>query len=171
MPTISGDQFRILLSESRTAFRLEYQRQPLPGEQAAVEHWLNGNRTVPWEWPEWRNWLDLAWRHVSRGNEIQRVRLVDDPPTDYQHWAIQCTPWHEQAGDRIRYLQRSVAKQLGIPATNWWLFDDTNVVQLNYDGGEAPSKILVTDAAEIRKHQRWRVLAVERATTVEAVSM
>jgi hypothetical protein len=169
MSTVSQDHFMVMFAESRTAFRLEHQREPLSGEQAAVEHWSAGNSMVPWEWPEWRSWLDLAWRHVSNGGEIRRVRLVDDPPTTYQQWAMQCTPWHEQAGDRIRYLPRRVGEELGIPAANWWMFDDTSVVQLNYGSGQVPSKILVTDAAEIRKYQRWRALAVERATVAEAI--
>src|SRR5207247_7241556 len=136
MTTISQDHFRVMFAESRTAFRLEHQRDPLPGEQAAVQHWLNGNPTVPWEWPAWRNWLDLAWRHTSDGGDICRVRLVDDPLTPYQQWAMQCTPWHEQAGDRIRYLSRHAAEQFGITAANWWLFDDARVVLMSYDGGE-----------------------------------
>src|SRR5690242_7150318 len=114
MSTVNQDRFMVMFAESRTAFRLEHQREPLSGEQAAVEHWQKGNATVPWEWPEWRGWLDLAWRHVSNGGEIRRVRLVDEPPTSYQLWAIQCTPWHDQAGDRIRYLTRRAAEQFGV---------------------------------------------------------
>ena len=95
------DQFRIMFAESRTAFRLEHQRNPLPGERPAMQHWRQGKPMLPWEWPEWRDWLDLAWRHTSTGGEIRRVRLVDDPPTYYQQWGMSITSWHEQAGDRI----------------------------------------------------------------------
>jgi uncharacterized protein DUF6879 len=170
MSTVSQDQFRVMFAESRAAFRLEYQRDPLPGEQEALQYWLSGNLMVPWEWPDWRNWLDLTWRHTSHGGEILRVRLIDEPPTPYQRFATHCTTWHEQAGDRIRYLRRPAAEQLGIVTSNWWMFDDTNVVLLNYDGGEVPSKILVTDPAEIRRYQSWRDLALSHATAAEAVT-
>jgi Family of unknown function (DUF6879) len=171
MLPLDQDHFMVMFAKSRTAFRLEHQREPLPGEEAAVQHWSRGNSTVPWEWPQWRSWLDLAWRHVSNGGEIRRVRLVDEPPTSYQRWAIQCTPWHDQAGDQIRYLSRGSAAQLGIIVANWWLFDDTRVVLLNYDGGDVPSKILVTDPAEIRRYQSWRDLALRHAMAAEAVTV
>ena len=164
MPTISQDQFKVLFAESRTAFRLEHQREPLPGEQQAFQHWLNGNPMVPWEWPPWRDWLDLAWRHVSAGGEIRRVRLVDDPPTPYQQWGIAITSWHEQAGDHIRYLPCHAAEGLGIPVTNWWLFDDAHVVAMSYDTGEVPGKILISDREVIAKYLTWRELAVAHAT-------
>jgi hypothetical protein len=144
-------------------------RDALPGEQAAVQHWLDGHSTVPWEWPEWRGWLDLAWRHVSNGGEIRRVRLLDDPLTPYQRWAMQCTPWHEQAGDRIRYLPRRTAEPLGIPVANWWMFDDARVVVLNYGASEVPGKTLVTDTTEIRRYQEWRDLALSHATAAETI--
>jgi len=169
MAAVSQDQFRVMLAQSQTAFRLEYQRDPLPGEQAAVQHWTRGNPMLPWEWPEWRNWLDLAWRHVSDGGEIRRVRLVDDPPTPYQQWGISIASWHDQAGEQIRYLTRHRAEQLGIPVNNWWLFDETHVVLLNYDGGEVPGKILITDPAMIARYQAWRDLALRHATAAQAV--
>jgi hypothetical protein len=169
MSSIDQDHFRVLLAQSRTAFRLEHQREPLPGEQAAVEHWQQGKPMVPWEWPPWRDWLDLAWRHTSAGSDISRVRLVDDPLTSYQQWAVHCTPWHERAGDHIRYLPRRTAEELGIPIQNWWLFDDVAVVLMSYGSAEVPLKTLVTHTAEIRKHQMWRDLALGHATMAEAV--
>jgi hypothetical protein len=169
MAAVSQDHFSVMLAESRTAFRLEYQREPLQGEQAALQHWQQGKRMVPWEWPEWRSWLDLAWRHASTGGNISRVRLVDDPPTTYQRWAIECTSWHERSGDHIRYLPRQAAEGLGIPAENWWLFDDGAVVVMTYGRTEVPIKTLVAEPADIRRYQRWRDLAVRHATTAEAV--
>ena len=164
MPQISQDQFSVMLAESRTAFRLEHQRDPLPGEQEALQHWLSGNLMVPWEWPPWRDWLDLAWRHTSAGGEIRRVRLVDEPPTRYQQWGISITSWHEQAGDHIRYLPCHAAERLGIPIANWWLFDDAHVVAMSYESGEVPGKILVSDPEVIAMHRTWRDLAVAHAT-------
>lgn len=164
MPQISQVEFSVMLAESRTAFRLEHQRDPLPGEQEAFQHWRNGNRMVPWEWPEWRSWLDLTWRHTSAGGEIRRVRLVDDPPTRYQQWGISITSWHEQAGDRISYLPCHAAERLGIPITNWWLFDDAHVVAMSYESGGVPGKILISDPKVIAKHRTWRDLAVAHAT-------
>jgi hypothetical protein len=165
MTSIDQDHFRVLLAESRTAFRLEHQREALHGEQAALAHWQQGKPMVPWEWPPWRDWLDLAWRHTSAGGRISRVRPVDDPPTSYQQWAIHCTPWHERSGDRIRYLSRQAAEGLGIHVENWWLFDDTSLVLLTYGRSEVPTKNLVTEAKVIVKYQRWRDLALEHATT------
>jgi hypothetical protein len=164
MPTVDQDQFRVMLAESRTAFRLEHQRDPLPGEQPAFQHWLGGSATVPWEWPLWRDWLDLAWRHVSAGGEILRVRLVDNPPSPYQQWGISITSWHEQAGDHIRYLPCHVAEHLGIPITNWWLFDEARVVAMSYESGDVPGKILINEPEVIATYRTWRDLAVAHAT-------
>jgi hypothetical protein len=170
MSAVSQDEFAVMLAQSRTAFRLEYQREPLLGEQAAVEHWQQGNRMVPWEWPEWRSWLDLAWRHTSAGAIISRVRLVDEPPTSYQRWALECTPWHERSGDRIRYLSRHEAGRLGIPVENWWLFDNATVVELTYGSSEVPIKTLVTKPAKIREYRGWSELALTHAATAETIA-
>lgn len=164
------DQFSIMLAESRSAFRLEHQRDPLPGEQAAVDHWLSGGTMQPWDWEEWRSWLDLAWRHSSSGGEISRVRLVDDPPTVYQRWAMSITPWHEDSGDHIRYMPRAMAEQLSVPVANWWLFDDSAVILMEYDGGEVPRKTFVTDPEVIVSYARWRDLALAHASPAEVIT-
>jgi hypothetical protein len=98
------------------------------------------------------------------------VRLVDEPPTSYQQWALECTPWHERSGDRIRYLSRHEAGRLGIPVENWWLFDNTTVVALTYGSGEVPIKTLIAKSAEIRKYRAWCELALAHAATAETVA-
>ena len=120
----------------------------------------------------WQTWLDEMKELTSQGKKISRVRIVDDPPTGYQRWAMWTTRWHLEAGEDIRYLLRATARTLGIPAGDWWLFDDTSLVLMTFTSdGQPDGRTLVTDPAVVRKHHTWRALATRHAITAETIAV
>jgi hypothetical protein len=159
---IGEDQFLGMFRTCRAAFRLEHQRDPLPEEQNAFTCYQVGNPLLPSQWQPWGDWLKFT-RHL--GGKIIRVRLVDEPPTPYQQWAMWATPYHRDAGDDIRYMRRRLAENLGIVATNWWLFDAEHLVTM-----DGTSKMLVTDAEVLIIHRAWRDLALSQAATGQVVA-
>ena len=69
----------------RTASRLELQR--VYAEPAGtVERFLAGDPQPPDEVPEFRAWAAQIRALTDQGKRIERVRVHDDPPTDYQRW-------------------------------------------------------------------------------------
>ena len=168
---ISEDEFDHLLATfKRSAFRLETRdAYALDYERAEFDWFLSGQPRPPSEIDWWRTWLDQIARFTREGKQVSRVRVLAEPPSDYQRWMMWAAPWHAQAGEQIRYLPRSRAGQIPLPlGRDWWLLDDERVIQMWFtDEGEIDEKILTDDPAIITRYIKWRDLAVRNATTAE----
>lgn len=132
---IDADQFNErLTSYARSAWRFETQpTYTMPNEQPTLARFLAGDAM-----PEGHNheWHELVATLVNSGRSVGRVRTVQRPLTDYQRyqlaWGI---PGNVNAGEDIRILDLS-EHELDLPAQDFWLFDDSTVVLLNfYDDG------------------------------------
>ena len=159
--SVSGDQFREILTGCKAAFRLEWQRDPLPFEQPGFDAWCDRKPRAPEDWPEWAAWLEFT---KSLGERIIRVRLIDDPPTPYQEWGIWAIPYHAAAGDDIRLMPVTEAEELGIALGNWWFIvtqDDELLISVSEEG--AMSLIDVPEVIDI--HRAFRDLAFSRSET------
>src|SRR5688500_1475943 len=113
----------------RTALRLELQRQyNEPTERDTVKRFLRGDPQNPNAVPELRAWFEQVVTLTRAGKKIARVRVHEDPPTDYQRWERWIGTWNTTAGEEITYLTRQQATDVGLlPAagdTDWWLIDD-----------------------------------------------
>jgi hypothetical protein len=109
---------------------------------------------------------------TRQGRKIGRVRVLAEPPTDYQRSEIWADPWHARAGEQIRYLPRSRAEQIGLPLDHdWWLLDDERLIDMRFnDAGEITGKALITDPGIVAPYCEWRDLAVRNATPAEQVT-
>jgi hypothetical protein len=166
---ISQDEFnRLLATFNRTAFRLETRKAYKLGyEVADFRRFLAGSPVPPPELDWWRPWLEQISRLTAVGKQVARVRVVDEPPTDYQRWELWAGRWHAEAGEQIRYIRRSHAVQIGIPLDcDWWLLDDGRLIIIRYDtDGGIAGKTLTDDPGTIARHCALRDLAVRYATT------
>jgi hypothetical protein len=163
-----------MFRECSDAFRIEGEPSYLtsPAEAEALAGFQAGNPQPPSAFPVWRSWLDQVREWTGQGKTIARVRIVDNPPTDYQRWSLWCACWHRDAGEDIRYLSRQTAGALGIPGGDWQIFDHSHLVLMAFTPtGEPSDKTLVTDPAVIRRYQAWRALAVRHASMAEAISV
>lgn len=165
---ISESEFGYLLrSFRRSAFRLETRDvYALDYEAADYERFLAGNAAPPPEVEWWRPWLDQIGTLTRQGREISRVRVLAEPPSDYQRWELWAAPWHAEAGERIGYMPRSRARSLHLPDDHdWWLLDDENLIVMKFDDeGRIDCKLLFTDQGMVAQHIEWRDLAVRNAT-------
>ena len=171
---ISDEQFRDLLrAVSRAAFYFEAQETyALDYEAADLERFVAGSPTPPPEIDWWRPWLDQVAEQARHGKRITRVRVISEPPTDYQRWGLWALPWHVRAGEQISYIERGRAHEIGLPLVDdWWLLDDERLVILRYnDAGEIAGKSLVTAQGGIYNYLIWRDLAVRNATPAEQIA-
>jgi len=150
----------------RTAYRQEYQVQPLLFEQDAFRQYLAGSPLEPAAWPVWQDWLDRVQSMTAAGKLISRVILLDAQPTPYQQWRLWSAPWHGRAGEDIRFLPVSEAGALG----NWWLFDDSRVVLQRFtDDGRLDEFRLIT-GPEVVSYCTWRDYAMRHAMTAETIA-
>jgi hypothetical protein len=169
-PISEAESSRLLASFSQSAWRLEsYDTYHLDYETADFERFLAGRSAPPTEISWWRPWLDMITGMTAEGKRVGRVRILAEPPTDYQRWELWSAPWHAQAGEQIGYLTRSQANALGLPTRyDWWLLDEQAVIVMRFDEtGRIAGKDLVTDPGIVAEHREWRDLAVRHAVPAE----
>lgn len=132
-----GEFWQLLAGYQRTAWRWENQPvYAVTDEQSSVAAYLAGQPENPMDSPYLGPWMHQVAEQVRGGKKIGRVRVLEEPATDYQNWELWLDPWNTRAGEQIGYLTRSQAQALG-PApfgdADWWLFDEQRVVIMHYD--------------------------------------
>ena len=170
MTVISEAEFEHLLATfKRSAFRLETRDMyALSYEREEFSRFLAGTPAPPPELGWWRAWLDQVARLTGEGKTVSRVRVLAEPPSDYQRWMIWAAPWYAEAGEQIAYMTQRKAHSLGLPEGDWWLLDDERAVIMGFDDeNRIEVKTLITDPELITRYCEWRDLAVRNATTAE----
>src|SRR5260370_10793532 len=158
-----GEFTEALRSFARSAFRVEAQPwYALSDEQADFDKFLAGSPTPPPEMAWYRPWVDQVTKWVSEGKTIGRVRVLAEPPTDYQRWLLWGAPWFASIGEGIRYMNRSTALHICLPRPDWWLLDAQRVIVMNFTAaGQINGKDLVTDTESVASYRALRDLAIE----------
>ncbi|MEU4041429.1 DUF6879 family protein [Streptomyces antibioticus] len=64
---------------------------------------------------------------VTRGVSVRRARVVSEPVSDYIRYEHASTVVNLLAGEEVRWLPRRQALGVLLPATDFWLFDETAV--------------------------------------------
>lgn len=158
---------------THTAFRLETrQKYTLSYEQESFEQFLAGQSPPPTEIDWWRPWLEHIAELTRQGKRVARVRVLAEPPTDYQRWGLWGGRWNTEAGEWIQYLPQSNAQQIELPVdSDWWLFDSTRLVIMHFDApGNPTGNELITEPNIVAKHCEWRDLAVRHSTSIEGLA-
>lgn len=152
-----------------SAWRLEQQPAYALGyEQEQFDLFLAGEPQPPTDNPELGAWMIQVKQHTAAGRTIGRVRVVDEPLTDYQRWMRWMDRWNREAGEQIDYLTRryaAVVKLLpDVGPQDWWLFDDRRLLVMHFDDSGVRVRVeLLEDEPEVEKAKAWRVLAVRAA--------
>jgi hypothetical protein len=159
---LDGDQFaKHLTGYERTAWRFETQpTYTMPGEQESLRRWRSGEPR-----PEGHNagWHKTVRAAVSAGKVIGRVRVVRQPLTEYQQyqfdWGI---PGNIEAGEDIRILDLTDL-ELDLPSHDFWLFDDSLVVDLNFHPDGTLVNVDQRENPDLSMYLRWRQTALSHA--------
>lgn len=171
---ITESEFDHLLKTfERSAFRLETRDSYALGyERADFERFLAGTPRGPAGVDWWEPWLRWIKNITREGKRLSRVRILAEPPTDYQRWEMWGEPWHITAGEQVRHMPRTQAETIGLPIEHdWWLLDDERVIAMWFtDAGEIDHKELITDRGTVARYCAWRDLAVRNANPAESVT-
>lgn len=149
------------------AFRLEVQPAYLvDDEQESVGEFLRGKPRPVTAYPFYAAWLDEIRAATSEGRRIIRVRILEEPPTDYQRWEVWAGQYNTAAGEQIRYLPRQQAAAAGIPtADDWWLFDRQHLALMRFTSDGTPlGGTIIDDPHTVSRYCMWRDLAVHHST-------
>ena len=157
-----------LATYRRTAWRWENQPvYEITDEQASVDAFLAGRPADPMGVPYLAPWMRQVAEQTAAGKAIGRVRVLEEPPTDYQRWERWLDRWNTAAGEQIDYLTRSQAAALGEPpfgACDWWLFDNQRVMLMRFSpAGVRISVELTDDPQDVAAGRQFQYRALELA--------
>ena len=159
---LDGDRWRAFFdSYQREAFRLE--TLPCYGvgsEQVEYQQFLTtGVLNIPDDDP----WLVRVRHFRHTGRWIGRVHVISWPLTDYLRYEFEVYRHTVQAGEDVRILDLTCRPDPGLPAQDFWLFDETAVVRMDYDeNGTQLGRELLEDV-DPGLYVAWKRLALEHA--------
>lgn len=180
-----------IFAARRYAWRWEQQPVYFIGhEQAKVDAFLAGRPESPLDNKDMAAFYSAVTTLThTHGVAVGRVRVVDEPATDYQRWLEWMDQFNRQAGEVIHHLPRPLLRQMGRPPfepdADWWLIDGEKILLMHYapDGsgrrvppGTRTKVELIEGGPEVRLARLWRLAVVswaieaERETTTEAAA-
>ncbi|MHA6759781.1 DUF6879 family protein [Streptacidiphilus sp. PAMC 29251] len=132
---ITDEQFdELFRSFEHTAWRWEAQRgYDSDRHTDAFQVFLAGGDPVR---DTDRPWPRNIRAQTRAGKRIERVRVLDDPPTEGQRFLLTGAPYNIASGEDIRHLSRLKAEELHLPTWDFWLFDACTVLRLHFDDQE-----------------------------------
>jgi hypothetical protein len=147
---LSRSEFEALFDTfTESAWRLETQpAYDEPEEREPLRRWLAGEPDDLAWMADWWTWI----RDITQaGKRFGRVRVVYDPPSDYQRYELGVlTPPAVDAGEDIRVLPVARARELQLPERDFWLFDNARVAVLHFGPDGVAGVELIEDAAAVR---------------------
>ncbi|MFF1282275.1 DUF6879 family protein [Streptomyces sp. NPDC058299] len=151
---IGLDEFGDLFGKfEHTAWRLETRRRYASDEASNRWEQFIAAGSVAEEWPEGslgRAFRDTIRAQTALGKRVERVRIVDQPPTTGQRYLLDGARWNIASGEDIRTMWRTDADRLRLPAEDFWLFDSRLIALLRFDDDDQLTHVdLITEPAEV----------------------
>ncbi|MFD6653619.1 DUF6879 family protein [Streptomyces parvus] len=164
---IDLDEFEGLFRTfSRSAWRLETRRRYASDE--ATDTYRQFVETGRVEWDESDPFCELIRSQTAQGKRVERVRIVDRPPTTGQLYLLNNAKRNSGLGEDIRNLRRADADRLQLPSEEFWLFDSRLAARLRFDDGDHPVDVeLITEPDEIVRYSVIRDAAWHHAVPHE----
>ncbi|MYU20425.1 DUF6879 family protein [Streptomyces sp. SID8352] len=163
MPLIPFKEITHLFTEfQHTAFRLET-RRGYATDRAGARYQAFVRAIAPQPEPD-HPWNLNVRAKAEQGARFSRVRFVDEPPTSGQRFLMATAAGNVDAGEDIRVLTRADAEALGLPDTDFWLFDSQTLVRMHIDAADTTVGVeLVDDPVEVLAACRARDAALAAA--------
>ena len=157
---------QLMASVAHSVFRLEtLPVYDMPGEREEFARHLAGER--PPSDLHYR-WLDTVTEGVKAGKSFQRVRVVTSPLSDYLEYEF---AWgyvfNVRAGEEICILDLACRADPGLPAQDFWLFDDTTVVRMDYNEHGVQLGRELMEGVDPAPYVEWKRLALAHAQQFE----
>jgi hypothetical protein len=138
----------------RSAFRLEtLPEYNVPQEAEMLARFKHG---YPVEMPDDHPWLLKVRHHCGAAKVMQRVRIVSNPPSDYERFELSLYRHSSAAGEQIHIIE-----EYRRFSEDFWLFDNQEAYILRYD---RHGRFLgVEVGSDVVAYRRIRDLALEQS--------
>ncbi|KUO19002.1 DUF6879 family protein [Streptomyces dysideae] len=163
---LDGDEWEAYFRDfKRSAFRLEvHQTYTMPGEAATFGAFLAGEPM-----PDGFNarWHQTIREHAAAGRTMTRAKIVRQPLTPYSRYSFSWgVPTNVAAGEDYRVIDLTDGSNPGLPEQDFWMFDETTVVHLNYrpDGTQINRELITGD---ITPYLEWKRIALAESVPFE----
>lgn len=114
-----------------TAFRLEtLSSYGVASEDEELRGFLS---TGELDIPDDDQWLRRVRGFRASGRWVGRVHALRQPLGDYLRYEFAVYGYTVRAGEDVRILDLDVHPDFGVPEHDFWLFDDAQVVRMDYD--------------------------------------
>ncbi|WP_026124613.1 DUF6879 family protein [Nocardiopsis baichengensis] len=125
---------KALAQAKHTAVHLEMRDAYMPDDRGFIS-WQRGHRLDPDDRASWwGGWHDAVRDAVERGVSVRRARIVSEPISDYIRYEYDLTFTNLAAGEKVRWLPRRHAADIALPGTDFWIFDDAQVLFHHFTG-------------------------------------
>lgn len=159
---LENDDWRTFFdSYQREAFRLE--TLPSYGVGSEQEEYENFLTTGRLDIPDDDPWLTRVRHYRQTGRWIGRVHVISRPLTDYLRYEFAVYRRTVEAGEDVRILDLTDQPNPGLPAQDFWLFDDTNIVRMDYDPDGVQLGRELLEEVDPAPYVAWKQLALEYA--------
>lgn len=148
-----------------TAFRLEaLQRYGVSYEEGEFGRFLAGESRGTF--PGINDWIEqVVSSATALGKRMHRVHVIEEPLSDYVRF--ECAWGYEhtvRAGEDVRIIAVPARSWPDMPGYDYWLFDSSLLVVMNYDDdGTFVSAEVVDDPRKVLEANYWRDVMVHRS--------
>lgn len=149
--SLTAEEFgRLFDTFTSTAVRLEtlpsFQVGGAEAERLAA---FRAGRSRPLRSVRTDPWLARIAVTTVQGKRWSRVRILDDPLTEYERYQIASHIEAQACGEEIVVVRRADAPE----SVDVWLFDETTAVVMHYrDDGTLDRREFVTDSGQVRRY-------------------
>ncbi|MFF4750635.1 DUF6879 family protein [Streptomyces sp. NPDC002514] len=147
--TIGLDEFNGLFSKfEHTAWRLETRCRYASDEVTDTYRQFVATGEADWTFDH--PYCQTIREQTGQGKRVERVRIVDQPPTAGQLYLLDNAKRNSRMGEDIRNMWRADADRLRLPAEDFWLFDSRLIALLQFDDDDQLTHVdLITEPAEV----------------------
>lgn len=163
---LDGDAWRTFFdSFDREAFRFEtLPAYNVASEQAEYDEFrTTGTLQMSADDP----WLIRVRHFRQSGRWIGRVHVITRPLTDYLRYEFAIYRHTVQAGEDVRILDLTDQPNPGLPTIDFWLFDESAVVRMDYDADGTQVGRELLEPADSAPFVAWKRLALTHAEPFE----
>ncbi|MBW8735945.1 MAG: hypothetical protein JF621_02015 [Streptomyces turgidiscabies] len=158
---------RLFTQFEHTAWRLETRRRYASDEATDTYAQFIRGESVNWDETD-SEWCANRREQTALGKRIERVRIVDNPPTAGQLYLLDNARRNSAVGERITSLWRAEADRFNLPSEDFWLFDSRMVALLKFDNADNLVGVeLITEPAEVVRYSMARDAAMHHAVPYE----
>jgi hypothetical protein len=156
---LAGSQWRETFDSMKSeAFRLEtLPVYRVPQEEEAIRRFLAGHPLDP---AATAAWTERVKGYVASGRRVGRVHVITRPLNDYLKFEFAHYRHNVAAGEDVRILDLTDQANPGLPDQDFWMFDDSLVVLMNYEpnGTQISREVFEGDVAP---YVEWKRIALE----------